>query len=449
LMVLGVGCCHPVAEQDPNYDGLYLRSDEMRSFAAELRGKPVYLEHQTEHPVGKIDHAWVSGDDALQVLFETDDSGFAGHLAANVIKKGLCAELSLGHDCKIAHSAEGSMQVVGKRANEVSIVVKGARPNTHIHAWGRNVPPATAPQPGLHGSAPPNLVERRGGGSDHATDLPPSPALPPTATTARQYISTTAASGVQPTAHAMSSEPNADAPNAEAEPIESTNSAPSSSATDEMPTSVLNELRQQSTVNAQMQSQLAALQQQLQGYQQVGQKRRQETLDGAVKDWVKQILSTHQKELGQYEDKYAEMFKAMQANEEAEPMVQLLSCAAAKSAASTAAFEKKYQEAQRENKRLRTQIDAAQPAFSKSAERFAPTPPPSQAQNPVAPTDAYNRMFAPPTAASQARGGGMRAVNPSLWDTMTRRARTMPGGGPKQRFDTSLYSDTSRVKLGW
>lgn len=136
-MVLVCGSCHPTGEEE-DYDGLYLKKDEMPPFARELKGKPIYLEHDTSTQVGLINHAWVSDSSDLHVLFETDDTQFPGHLAANVIKKGVAAELSLGHSARIAHSANGAMQVVGKKANEVSIVVKGARDNTRIHAWGHN-----------------------------------------------------------------------------------------------------------------------------------------------------------------------------------------------------------------------------------------------------------------------------------------------------------------------
>ena len=211
----------------------------------------------------------------------------------------------------------------------------------------------------------------------------------------------------------------------------------------------MNELRTQAQVNAQMQSQLQDLQSRLEKYQEVGQKRRQEALDGAVKDWVKQILETHKSELGQYESKYKEIFDAMQKNEEAEPMVQLLSCAAARSAASTAAFEKKYQAAQSENKRLKQQIESAKPAFARTTERFAPKAPEAAPSSTPTP-DAYNRMFTRPSAgASAMRGGGMRSTNPDMWASMMRRAGEMPSGGSKQRFDTSLYSNDRKQKLGW
>ena len=402
-MVLAAGCCHPVGEA-AGYDGLYLKRDEMASFASALRGKPIYVEHDASQRVGTVAHAWATEDDALHVLFETDEDHFAGHLAANLIKSGVCHELSLGHDVSISQSADGPTRVTDKTPNEVSLVVKGARANTRIHAWGRNTRSSEPTTVGEY------ICHRP---SDERTMDEPSPTPPPT----------------EPTA-----EPTAEPTN------------------DEAPTSVINELRQQAEAAASFKEQLEEMKAQLSQYQQVGQKRRTEALGGAVKDWFENIIKSYPKELGEHSAKFQEIFKAMAQNEEAEPMVQLLSCAASNHRASTVALEQKYQTDrqnwEQETKRLKSQLQAAKPAFAEPTERFkpsAPTPPP---------TDAYNRMFGAAARGSgggERRGGGMRTSNPGMWNAMMQRASTMPNGGSKQTFDTSLYSksDERLSKIGF
>ena len=397
-MVLATGCCHPVGE-DASYDGLYLKRNEMPGFAAALRGKPIYVEHDSKRRVGTIDHAWTTSDDALHVLFETDDHHFAGHLAANLIKQGLCHELSLGHDVTISQSAGEPSRVTDKTPNEVSLVVKGARDNTRIHAWGRNT---------------------------RASD----------GTAASQYIFKDSSD----IASTMDSTTPAAAPAPEAAP---------EAAEAEAPTDVMNELRQQADTNARMSQQLAELQAQLSEYKKVGEKRRSDAISGGVKDWFESIVKKFPKEMGEHHEKFNEIFQAMAKNDEAEPMVQLLSCAATAHKTSTVALEKKYQDDraswETERKRMRTQLDAAKPAFAETQERFqAPSAPPA----PAAAPDAYNRMFAGPASAVTQRGVGMRGTNPDMYKNIMRRASAMPDGGVNsQTSDTSLYSNSS--KLGW
>ena len=213
------------------------------------------------------------------------------------------------------------------------------------------------------------------------------------------------------------------------------------------PTDVMNELRQQADTNAHMSQQLAEMQAQLNEYKKVGQKRRSDAISGGVKDWFESIVQKFPKEMGEHSAKFSEIFKAMAQNDEAEPMVQLLSCAATAHKSSTVALEKKYQ-AERaswdtERTRMKTQLEAAKPAFAEPTERFQPPPAPSE-------TDAYDRMFGEQTSAGgQQRGGGMRSTNPALYSTLMQRASAMPNGGSKATFDTSLYSSARRSKLGW
>jgi hypothetical protein len=304
----------------------------------------------------------------------------------------------------IAQSAGEPSRVTDKVPNEVSLVVKGARDHTRIHAWGRNT----------RSSDP---------------------------TTSTQYILSSKSTD------ALSMEQEAaPTPQAEAEPTEA--------APTEPPSNVLNELRQQAEVNARMQAQLAELQSQLSEYKKVGQKRRQDALDGGVKDWFQSILKKFPQELGEHSDKFQEIFKAMTENEEAEPMVKLLSCAASQHKQSTVELEKKYQaeraQWESERKRMKTQLEATKPAFSEAKERFQPpsaAPPPPSA--PSAPSDAYQRMFTTPTTTVRGRGGGMAQTNPTLYNMIRTKASSMPDGGSKAAFDTSLYSDKCRTKLGW
>ena len=135
------------------------------------------------------------------------------------------------------------------------------------------------------------------------------------------------------------------------------------------------------------------------------------------------MIDTYKSELGPHADELANMMTSMKDAEASEPMLQLLSCAAAAGKESVVALEKSYQE----RKRLKTSLDAtekklqamATPAFSQDSERFvAPPPGPRGPPRPRLPQG----MSLPPVG-----GAGMQARNPNLWAELS--GSTGPGMG--------------------
>jgi hypothetical protein len=247
----------------------------------------------------------------------------------------------------------------------------------------------------------------------------------------------------------MSSEPIDQTPTTEVtEPTteSATEQTSSSSSSPEMG-ELLKQLKAQTEQNAALQAQQAEASKQMEllsskvnEYQSVGKKRRQDALEGTVKDWVTQIVETHKNELGPYEDKLKDILSAMKNHEDATPMVQMLSCAATAHSSSTSKLNKAYQElkeARNANKRLRTQVEESlKPAFSQTSERFkASTGPAAPEKSP----DAYSNMF---TAKKTARyGTGMAQTNPEFYAAIKRSANTIPSGSAmRPNIDMSLYS---------
>jgi len=264
----------------------------------------------------------------------------------------------------------------------------------------------------------------------------------------RQYICLDAdASTKTPTTNMSATE--AEATPTEPEPTPTETETPQAEGHTEMH-ALLEELRKQTEANQSLKkqqeesaSQMAALNERVGKYQMAGTKRRQEALDGAVKDWVAKMVQTHQKELGPYEGQLQEVLSAMKNHDDADPLVQMLSCAATASAASTSKLNKAYQDlkdAQQKAKRIKTQYDETQkPAMTSETSRFAA--PAAPAPPTPAPTDAYSRMFDASTTSSARRGGGLAAANPDMWRAIRTTASTMPtGSAMRPAFNTSMFS---------
>ena len=404
--MLCYGTCHPKGEGE-EFDGLFLKKTEMDHVAEGLRGKPMYYEHDDVRvgQVGRIHHAWKTDDSKLNILFETDPTCFEGTFASRLVRHGLCRELSLGHRCKINFSKE-ELRVGEKIPVEVSIVSKGDRPDTLIHGWTM----MSKQDPSKISVEKEYKRERK-----------------------RTRYTETMGDTTETTLTESPSEA-------------------SSTPSPEMQ-ELLKQLQSQTEQNAVLQREhtdavkkVGDLGKELEDYKSVGKKRRQEALDGAVKDWVTQMIGTHNKELGPYESKLTEILSAMKNHEDATPLVQMLSCAATASASSTSKLNKAYQdlkESQATNKRLRTRVEeSSKPAFASETERFsAPSPP-------EAPSDAYSSMFTNSVSSSQRYGKGMAQTNPGLYTAIRRSAAGMTSGtAMRPNIDLSLYSKPRQ--MGW
>lgn len=126
----GIATFSPTLD-DKEYDGLFIRSDEMAKIAALLVGKPLLLEHDEKKRIGVVCHAWKGKNGSGKVLFEIDTSCDLGKKVHAAIKSRELKDVSLGHIAKLDSS---TLKVVDKKPVELSICEEGARPQTHIIA---------------------------------------------------------------------------------------------------------------------------------------------------------------------------------------------------------------------------------------------------------------------------------------------------------------------------
>lgn len=332
------------------------------------------------------------------------------------------------------------MRVSDKNPTEVSIVVKGDRPNTAIRGWvseaaRKQSRTLVQKQDPTHRSEKTQYILQ--GVGQQPTDNQP----------------------ITSTIHTMSTEDtiNTETPttvDSGETDHNATESSSSNNANNEMH-ELLEQLRSQAEANVKYKMQqdanekkMTELATRVQKYEQVGSDRRKRALDGAVKDWVGKMVETHAKELGPYENQLKELIGAMKNHEDAEPMVQMLSCAASASAESTSKLNKAYQDlkdANQQAKRFKSQYEASQkPAFAQQSDRFKAPAPPTKAADapPAAPSDAYVRMFSRKSTSGQQGGGGLAAANPSMWNAIRSRAANLPTGSAKNpAFDTTMFSE--------
>ena len=370
---LGIGVVHPEGEND-DYDGLYYRKKELEGLAKELIGKPLRIEHLPEG-VGTIRSAWVgSKTPELYALFETNDD-FKGLLAKNLIEKGLCKDLSLGHQVLVDQK-----RVVGKKAVEVSICEQGARPNTHIYAF------------------------------DSQTNEPPS-----VETKSGKYI-LEVKNSVREVTRIMTEE-TVETPTPTQEPV-----AQEEAKAPAVMSEIMEQMKQQQNDLQALQQQLlkseearTAAEKSLEGHNKRKRNERSNVIEGTLKDYVKKMMATYKEQLGPYADSLQKMFEGMKESEQSEPMLKLLSCAASAHGSNTAKLEEQYQA----QKKLKTELTNHQkkissmstPAFSAPTERFVE-------QKKKSPPNAVTRL---PSGIMLPRASraGMQTRNPDLWAQLT------------------------------
>ena len=398
---LGIGVVHPPGEGE-DYDGLYYRQTELKALAQELVGKPLRIEHLPEG-VGTIRSAWVGQKTPeLYALFETNDH-FNGLLAKNLIQKGVCKDLSLGHNVLVDND-----QVIGKEAIEVSICAKGARPHTHIYAFSTSSP-----------SVPPSVETKSG-----------------------KYI-LEVKNSLEEVTRIMSEETVEPTPT----PTEQETQSPA------VLTEIMEQMKQQ-------QSDLVALQQQLKASEEArsvaekqvaaSNKRKREerssVIEGTLKDYVKKMMATYKSELGPYADSLQQMFEGMKDSEQSEPMLKLLSCAASSHGSNTAKLEEQYQA----QKKLKSELTEHQkklsnlstPAFSAPTERFVE--PPAQKAAARLPMPSLPSGIQLPRASR----AGMQTRNPDLWAQLTSSSAPTRGMGwfKESNLVGKEYADGRRPK---
>lgn len=383
-MVLAVGCVHPEGESE-EYDGLYFRQNEMQTLANDLVGLPIYVEHMEDQKVGDVVHAWVGDDKRCYTMLETSGDNFPGILAGRMLHHGLCGDLSLGHTCRVDNSAN---TVIEKTPTEVSICEKGARENTHIY--------------GVDG---PQKTNRRYINNYKLR-------------VSSQAEKTMATDSAAPTA-------NAAEPTTVAAPASKTAAADQNS----MMSQLLDQVKKLTEQNAKHKASAKAQQEKYSKYeeamakeQELGKRKREQAVDGSIKDYFQRLISKYQKELAPYEPELNQMVEGMKSNAAATPMVEALACCAAMSANSVTELEAAYQE----NKRLKTELEKNQtelkatlePHFSQQNQRVQEVKAAASANS----GSNYASIFSTNSAPKYGKSAGMRETNPQMWTDLLKSA---------------------------
>tara|TARA_B110000196_G_scaffold319225_1_gene336674 strand:+ start:701 stop:1933 length:1233 start_codon:yes stop_codon:yes gene_type:complete len=399
-MVFAVGCVHPKGE-DSEYDGLYFRQDEMAALATGLCGLPVCVEHLADKPVGKVVHAWVNPEDnRLFAMLETDDNNYPSILAGRLLMHGLTGELSLGHNVVIDH-VEG--KVVEKTPTEVSIVAKGAREHTGIYT-----------------------VDTQKG--------------------KQRYIKTSVSSQVATPVSARIMAPkntNSQDENMSEAPKDSVNAGAAPQDSQTMMTQLLEQVKALTEKNTKMEEstkanaeKYASFEEQMKKEKEIGQKKREQAIDGSIKDMFQQLFEKYQSELSPYQDDLTNMMAGMKENAHSTPMVEALACAAAMSSASTVELEAAYQE----NKKLKAELDsnkkelasAMNPYFSSKRQRLETLEAKASIDSGESSTSAQapiQSIFRTHRVTTVPAGRGMKELNPGMWTDLlasTKRGTGMP-----------------------
>lgn len=122
----------------PDHHGLYLNPGDIKSMVSQIETAnmggtpiPVHVEH-VGLPIGHVVSAWESNTGKLDCVLAIDDSKFEGSIGSELVRAGLCKDLSLGYTVSLENSKSG-VRAKSKTLKEISIVKRGARANCRIH----------------------------------------------------------------------------------------------------------------------------------------------------------------------------------------------------------------------------------------------------------------------------------------------------------------------------
>ena len=131
------GTANPEGLSD-TYNGIYLNASDIKDVVEQIeasnrRGEavPVHIEHAGV-PMGRVVSAW-ENNGRLECVLSLDQKVFEGTLGAEMVRNGMCKDLSLGYDVSMENSKGEGVRVRRKFIKEISLVKKGARKNCRIH----------------------------------------------------------------------------------------------------------------------------------------------------------------------------------------------------------------------------------------------------------------------------------------------------------------------------
>lgn len=123
---------HPKLIDDPSYDGFHLKKTDAEHIVKQLPGKPIQVEHQDKHVVGKIVSAF-EANGGIDIVFETNDKTFKDTLSNEMLSNGMLKDVSMTVSA-IKGYRDGVPTILSKNVSEVSLVERGAIPGSHI-SW--------------------------------------------------------------------------------------------------------------------------------------------------------------------------------------------------------------------------------------------------------------------------------------------------------------------------
>ena len=122
----------------PDHHGLYLNPGDIHDMVsqietAKMKGQPipVHVEH-VGRPIGTVVSAWETRG-RLDCVLSIDNTNFEGSIGSELVRAGLCKDLSLGYTVSLENSNTHGVRAKSKTLKEISIVKRGARPNCKIH----------------------------------------------------------------------------------------------------------------------------------------------------------------------------------------------------------------------------------------------------------------------------------------------------------------------------
>ena len=126
------GVAHPRGEK-ADYDGLFLKEDELSQRAKDLAGTPLWSEHEADKKIGWVTGAEVGEAGELVVSGVIDRSvSEEAREHARKIRRGEMTGLSLGMDHMVRVDTDGRRRVVDKKIEELSVTVDPDLPGTFI-----------------------------------------------------------------------------------------------------------------------------------------------------------------------------------------------------------------------------------------------------------------------------------------------------------------------------
>ena len=131
------GTANPEGLSDA-YNGIYLNNADIKDVVAQIEESnksgvpvPVHVEHKGV-AMGLVVSAW-ENNGKLECVLSLDNKVFEGTLGTEMVRSGMCKDLSLGYNVSMENSKSGGVRVKRKFISEISIVKKGARAKCHIH----------------------------------------------------------------------------------------------------------------------------------------------------------------------------------------------------------------------------------------------------------------------------------------------------------------------------